>query len=90
MSDQNKDSAGKCPVTGASHKLGMTGSSANQQWWPGQLNLKMLHQNPPTMNPYGEKFNYAKEFKKLDYDALKNNRNYINGIIFVNNKNLLF
>ncbi len=71
MTDQNKDSAGKCPVTGASHKHMTTGSTANQRWWPNQLNLKMLHQNPPMMNPMGEEFNYAKEFKTLDLKAVK-------------------
>jgi catalase-peroxidase len=49
----------------------MTGTTANQHWWPNQLNLKVLHQNPPQLNPLGEKFNYAEEFKKLDLDALK-------------------
>ncbi|HKK21579.1 MAG TPA: hypothetical protein VJ983_08910, partial [candidate division Zixibacteria bacterium] len=69
MTDQNKDSAGKCPVTGASHKHMTTGSTANQRWWPNQLNLKMLHQNPTIMNPMGEAFNYAKEFKTIDLKA---------------------
>jgi catalase-peroxidase len=71
MSDRNKDSGGKCPVTGASHKEAQAGSRANQQWWPNQLNLKMLHQNPPMMNPLGESFNYAEEFKTLDLKAVK-------------------
>ncbi len=42
-----------------------------REWWPHQLNLKILHQNCPKVNPLGEKFNYAEEFKKLDYWALK-------------------
>ena len=71
MSDQNKDGGGKCPVTGASHNPGAIGSRANQRWWPNQLHLKMLHQNPPMMNPLGEKFNYAEEFKSLDLKAVK-------------------
>ena len=71
MNDHIKDSTGKCPVTGVSPRHAMAGSRANQQWWPNQLNLKMLHQNPPMMNPLGGKFNYAKEFKKLDFKALK-------------------
>ena len=71
MSDQNKNTAGKCPVTGASHSRMAAGSTANQRWWPNQLNLKMLHQNPPMMNPLGEKFDYAKEFKSLDLKAVK-------------------
>jgi catalase-peroxidase len=44
---------------------------ANQYWWPNQLNLKMLHQNPPPADPMGEDFNYAEEFKTLDFDTLK-------------------
>jgi catalase-peroxidase len=44
---------------------------ANQEWWPNQLNLKMLHQNPPAGDPMGEEFNYAEEFKNLDLEALK-------------------
>ena len=44
---------------------------SNRDWWPNQLNLKILHQNSPLSNPMGEEFNYAEEFKKLDLDALK-------------------
>jgi len=46
-------------------------STANQHWWPNQLNLKVLHQNPPMMNPMGGAFSYAKEFKTLDLKAVK-------------------
>src|SRR5512139_852673 len=42
-----------------------------QDWWPNQLNLKVLHQNCPLSNPMGEEFNYAEEFKKLDLAAVK-------------------
>jgi len=45
--------------------------TSNRDWWPNQLNLKILHQNSPLGNPLGEKFNYAEEFKKLDFKALK-------------------
>jgi len=58
----------KCPVTGAK-KSGR--GTTNREWWPNQLNLKMLHQNPISRNPMGEKFDYAEEFKKLDLKALK-------------------
>jgi catalase-peroxidase len=44
---------------------------SNREWWPNQLNVKMLHQNPPAGNPLGEKFNYADEFRELDLEALK-------------------
>ena len=59
---------GKCPVM---HHAHARGTIANQQWWPNQLNLKMLHQNPPTSNPMGEDFNYAEAFKTLDLEELK-------------------
>ena len=58
---------GKCPVTGRTKKNG----TKNRDWWPNQLNLKMLHQNPAVRNPMGEGFNYAEEFKKLDLEAVK-------------------
>ena len=54
---------GKCPVM---HHTHARGTIANQQWWPNQLNLKMLHQNPPSSNPMGEDFNYAEAFNTLD------------------------
>ncbi|OHC52854.1 MAG: catalase/peroxidase HPI [Rhodobacterales bacterium RIFCSPHIGHO2_02_FULL_62_130] len=44
---------------------------SNRDWWPNQLNLKILHQNSAASNPMGADFNYAEEFKKLDLDALK-------------------
>src|SRR5512136_2328331 len=55
----------KCPVTGSRR------STTNRDWWPDQLNLSILHQHTQISNPMGEKFNYAKEFKKLDFSALK-------------------
>lgn len=47
------------------------GARANKDWWPDKLNLRILHQHSNKSNPLGEKFNYAKEFKKLDYFGLK-------------------
>jgi catalase-peroxidase len=44
---------------------------ANQDWWPNQLNLKILHKNSPLSDPMGEDFNYAEAFKSLDLDAVK-------------------
>ena len=58
----------KCPVM---HHAHARGTIANQQWWPNQLNLKMLYQNPPAANPMGEDFNYAEAFNTLDLEALK-------------------
>ncbi|MDA1050140.1 MAG: catalase/peroxidase HPI [Planctomycetota bacterium] len=61
----------KCPVLGGPHRHTAVGATANQHWWPNQLNLKVLHQNSPLSNPMGEDFNYAEEFKKVDLDELK-------------------
>jgi catalase-peroxidase len=47
------------------------GAQSNRDWWPNQLNLKILHQHSSKSNPMGEGFNYAEEFKKLDLAALK-------------------
>ncbi len=61
----------KCPVLGGSHRHTAVGATANQHWWPNQLNLKLLHQNSSLCDPMGKEFNYAEEFKDLDLDALK-------------------
>jgi catalase-peroxidase len=61
----------KCPVTGKTGKPAAGTGTSNRDWWPNQLNLKMLHQNSALCNPMGEAFNYAEEFKKLDLAALK-------------------
>jgi catalase-peroxidase len=61
----------RCPVTGASKKSIAGRGTSNQDWWPNQLNLKILHQHSSKSNPMGEAFNYAQEFKKLDFEALK-------------------
>jgi catalase-peroxidase len=45
--------------------------TSNRDWWPNQLNLNALHQNCPLKNPMDKDFNYAEEFKKLDFEALK-------------------
>jgi catalase-peroxidase len=57
---------GKCPVVHTSVAV-----RSNRDWWPNQLNLKILHQNSPLSDPMGKKFDYAREFKKLDFKALK-------------------
>ncbi len=61
----------KCPVTGRTRRPIAGGGTSNRDWWPNQLNLKMLHQNPQSRNPLGDKFDYAEEFKKLDLEAVK-------------------
>ena len=60
----------KCPFSGGANTLAGA-SQPNAQWWPNQLNLKLLHQNSPLSNPMDENFDYAEEFKTLDLDALK-------------------
>ncbi|MSR82631.1 MAG: catalase/peroxidase HPI [Candidatus Latescibacteria bacterium] len=65
----SKDS--KCPVTGGAPKQAAGRGTSNRDWWPNQLNLRILHQNSPICNPMGGQFNYAEEFKNLDLEALK-------------------
>src|SRR5271166_5960034 len=55
----------KCPFTHTA-----AGSTANADWWPHQLNLKILHQHSPLSDPMDKEFNYAEEFKSLDLDAV--------------------
>ena len=62
------NSESKCPYTGG--KLASEGTF-NQDWWPGQLDLKVLIQNPSEVDPMGADFDYASEFKKLDLEALR-------------------
>jgi catalase-peroxidase len=72
MLEKDVEKNGECPVEHGvprgTHEP--SGLLTNRDWWPNQLNLRILHQNPPSSNPMGEAFNYAEEFKKLDVDAL--------------------
>lgn len=61
----------KCPVTGMTRKAIAGGGTSNRDWWPNQLNLKILHQHSSLSNPMDESFNYAEEFKSLDLAAVK-------------------
>ena len=65
----------KCPVMGdlrpAMARHTAAGAMSNRDWWPNQLNLKILHQNALKGNPMGEGFSYAEEFQKLDLESLK-------------------
>ena len=61
----------KCPVTGKSARPIAGSGTSNRDWWPNQLNLKVLHQHSALSNPMGEDFDYAEEFKKLDLAAVK-------------------
>ena len=60
----------QCPFSNGTRKHTVAGASTNADWWPNQLNLKILHQHSPTSDPMGEKFNYAEEFKSLDLGAV--------------------
>src|SRR5438128_7150055 len=60
------ESDSKCPVTG-SHSVE---TMSIQDWWPNQLNLRILNQNSPLSDPMAKEFNYAEEFKSLDLDAV--------------------
>jgi catalase-peroxidase len=61
----------KCPVTGGVHNPATGRGRSNRDWWPDQLNLKILLQNSPLASPMGAEFSYAREFKKLDLAAVK-------------------
>ena len=65
MAEENLSSESKCPVSG--HR--QTGPT-NADWWPNQVNLKILRQNSPQSNPMHKEFNYAEEFKRLDLNAV--------------------
>lgn len=70
----NLPTSRKCPVMGeaaAAYRHTAAGAMSIGDWWPNQLNLDILHQNPAKSNPMGEDFDYAEEFKKLDLDAVK-------------------
>src|SRR3984893_4693616 len=62
--DQDVSTEAKCPFTGASP------THTNRDWWPNQLNLQVLHQHSTLSDPTGEEFDYAKEFKSLDLNAV--------------------
>jgi len=68
MDAKTDEKSGKCPVMHGTTNVGMR---SNSDWWPNQLNLKILHQNSPLSDPMGKAFNYAKEFRKLNVKALK-------------------
>jgi catalase-peroxidase len=69
--DGNDQSAGKCPVMHGANPNTTFKARSNRDWWPNQLNLRILHQNSSLSDPMGAGFNYAKAFAKLDLDAVK-------------------
>jgi catalase-peroxidase len=64
--DAKVEGAGKCPVAHTT-----VGTRSNRDWWPNQINLKILHQHSALSDPMGTGFNYAEEFAKLDLAAVK-------------------
>jgi catalase-peroxidase len=66
----NQSTETKCPFSGGARKHAVTGARTNADWWPNQLNLKILHQHSALSDPMGEAFNYAEEFKSLDLNAV--------------------
>ncbi|SDZ98090.1 catalase-peroxidase [Thalassobacillus cyri] len=80
--EMHDSKAGKCPVSHEktqedSAVTTTTVGTTNKDWWPNQLNLHILHQHDNKTNPMGEDFNYAKEFQKLDYEALKKDLHHL-------------
>jgi catalase-peroxidase len=69
--NQNSNGEGKCPFSGEASKSTATSGARNNNWWPKQLQVKILRQNSSLSNPMGEDFNYAEAFKSLDLDAVK-------------------
>ena len=73
MSSEMKGEISKCPYHGEGipqkHPTGK--GQTNKDWWPNSLNLKVLSQHSELVDPFNKKFDYKKEFKKLNYKALK-------------------
>ena len=70
MNDESNEGGAKCPVSHGG-RVHPTEGSANQQWWPNQLNLKILRKHPVVANPMGEAFDYTEAFNGLDLDAVR-------------------
>ncbi|WP_025061760.1 catalase/peroxidase HPI [Sulfitobacter guttiformis] len=71
MDGSDNGEKGGCPMGFGAARQSTNAARSNRDWWPNQLNLKMLHQNQPSSDPMGGTFNYADAFKQLDLDALK-------------------
>ncbi len=71
MDGNDAPSVSKCPVMGGTAMNTLFGVQSNRDWWPNQLNLRILHQNSELSDPMGEGFDYSEEFGKLDLGALK-------------------
>jgi len=69
--NNNSNDISKCPFLGGAHKESAGGGTSNRDWWPNQLKLNILRQNSSKSDPMGKAFDYAKEFKSLNLDAIK-------------------
>ena len=68
--EQSSSTETQCPVSNGANRQAARRGPTNADWWPNQLNLKILHQNSPLSDPMGPEFNYAEEFKRLDLNAV--------------------
>ncbi len=78
MAQAQDEAISKCPVMAnpaGPNRHTAASAMSNRDWWPNQLNLRILHQNSAKSDPLGETFNYAEEFKKLDLEAVKKDIN---------------
>ena len=71
MENNNANGEGKCPFHGGELKHSAGGGTSNRDWWPNQLKLNILRQNPAASDPMGDGFDYAKAFESLDLGAVK-------------------
>ncbi|MDP2140757.1 MAG: catalase/peroxidase HPI [Gammaproteobacteria bacterium] len=71
MTTEHNSTAGKCPVMHGAATAAAVGTRSNRDWWPNQLNLKILHQHSPASSPMDAGFSYAEAFKRLDLQAVK-------------------
>ncbi len=67
----NYEAKSKCPFASIAGSRTVASAQSNRDWWPNRLNVAMLHQHSERSNPLGRDFDYAREFNKLDYAALK-------------------
>ncbi|HSM04673.1 MAG TPA: catalase/peroxidase HPI [Longimicrobiales bacterium] len=71
MNERAVEEQAKCPVMHGGMGRMRSGAPTNRDWWPNQLDLGILHQNSPLLDPMGEDFDYAEEFRSLDLEAVR-------------------
>ena len=85
----SNETESKCPVMHGSLSSNSSTGTSNKDWWPNQLNLSILHQHDQKGDPMDGDFDYAEEFKKLDYDSLKKDLNRNKYLDIINNNNVV-